>query len=62
MYEKRLTLKRRYRMNKNGELVLQVQVEEIWFDGFWKTEYKWRDAKIEDLTIFEKSKGEFYEL
>lgn len=34
MWEKRLTGKRRFRVNDNGEIVLQVQVEEIWFDGF----------------------------
>jgi len=53
MYEQKLTGKQRYRMNDNREIVLQIQVEEIYFDKFWKYEYKWRDARLEDLTIYD---------
>jgi hypothetical protein len=58
MYEKRLASKHRFRINDNKELVLQVLEEETWFDGLWKSEYIWRDAKVEDLTIMESAKLE----
>jgi len=56
---RKLTGRIRYRTSWNGKLILQV--EENWEDEcMYNTTLnkgrKWRDAKIEDLTVLDKSK------
>jgi len=52
----RLTDKKRFRVDKKGKLILQV--EEKYFDITYSTiEYSWRDAKVEDITRNIKLKG-----
>jgi len=47
---------KRFRVDKKGKLILQV--EEKYYDvPFNTTEYRWRDAKVEDITRNMKLKG-----
>ena len=47
----RLTGKKRFRVDKKGRLILQVQYSYLGMGGIYSsTEYVWRDAKVEDIT------------
>ena len=52
----KLTDLKRFRVDKKGKLILQV--EEKYYDvPFNTTEYRWRDARVEDITRNMKLKG-----
>ena len=52
----KLTDRKRFRVDKKGKLILQV--EEKYFDiAYSTTEYRWRDAKVEDITRNIELKG-----
>lgn len=45
-----LTRKTRFRADKNGKLILQVQEKYEAFGDFTPSSYRWRDANISDIT------------
>jgi len=45
----RLTGKKRFRVDKKGRLILQVQYSYLGMGIYSSTEYVWRDAKVEDI-------------